>query len=210
MNKLLKALICSLVLLVVSPTAQAARRKAAPHRTVKEAGAPAARGKAKAIPATKEEETIPQAQVAPGMAMGDGHFGKGDHLLGANIGLKFLTGQVALSYDCGVVAFGRKKNWTFGLGPYLGVNPLFGSLGVRLSLHGEVARKATVYCGLVLGAMLFWPNDLWDSGIFPTGDLYGGFRYMFNEHWGINVEISPTFLIILAKPVLSVGVSCMI
>ncbi len=153
-------------------------------------------------------------------ARGVGQFAAGSHLLGVNFEFNLgAKAQPALTYDYGLTSFGTNGNWTFGLGPYLGSNLRWATLGARASIQGYLAERTTVYGGLLLGVRLPYVYDRWwrarmpwpGTLVVPAGDLYAGMRYMFSDHWGINVECSPALLLWFSAYFrISAGLSCRI
>ena len=158
----------------------------------------------------------------------EGAFTKGSSLVGANFGMKaFVVPHFGLSYEyCILSGFYSSGRGSLGVGGYVGTT--FGSLhafNARVTLHNQF-NNMDFYLGMLHGVNVLYTKEVVthfpgnphlgipaeDKVITPASwnphygfDFFLGWRWAFNENWGMNVELSPLPIPWFSQPLVSAG-----
>ncbi len=157
------------------------------------------------------------SHVSPSVSSAQGAvFGQGDMLINANVGLKFgFWPQLQTDFQYGVVSFGQEERWTFAAGPDMVVGLMHLSVAGKAALHYANSPKLAIYFGTLLGysyipvldevSKSFGGREREGGSSYLAWDAFVGFRYMFNTHHGLNVELAPTWWPLFTHGLWSIG-----
>ena len=141
----------------------------------------------------------------------DAGFVKGNSLINANLGLKYIVvPNFGVSYEyCVASGFFSSGRGSLGVGGYLGTT--FGALyavNTRVTLHNQF-DNLDFYVGALNGLnFIHVPATAFSES--ATAPYYGfdvflGFRWAFTENWGMNLELAPIPAPTFTLPFWSVG-----
>ncbi len=141
-----------------------------------------------------------------------GDFVKGNSLVNANLGLKYIVvPNFGVSYEyCVASGFFSSGRGSLGVGGYLGTT--FGALyavNTRVTLHNQF-DNLDFYVGALNGVnFIRIPKTILteEAAMVPYYgfDVFLGFRWAFTENWGMNLELAPIPAGTFTLPFWSVG-----
>lgn len=136
---------------------------------------------------------------------GKGAFTKGNSLVGLNFGMKaFLAPHLGASYEYCILDGFFGGRGSLGVGGYAGslLTGVMHAVNTRVALHNNF-NNMDFYLGVLNGVNFYHILGQWNA--FYGFDFFLGWRWAFNDSWGMNLELSPLPWFLLSQPVLSVG-----